>query len=332
MRRLPEVLVLADPPRRVPPGGEPQPLPTRVCARPAREGLAWEALEAEAPEPDPDEALTLDLARDLADLVHLARPAELEAALDAWWSPLEPRLAAGAPVLVVLPFASMPRAAAAFRAWAARRLRRPLLLVAEALLPVLGGLDRMRGLLEARAEGAPSMDFGLPCGVRRLRVQGSRDRFLRLDLLQWERVGADPADPLHELPAVDLAEAARRLVESLERGPDTRVRLRVRPTWTVVPRGSRRPVFSAHPPRRARVWQTSLHLRRLAAPPRDLDLVCSLGPGASDRSRVATLEAPAAELLRLDLWLGPRGGRARLVAPGSRPSGFLDFPLPGLLA
>ena len=133
-------------------------------------------------------------------------------------------------------------------------------------------------------------------------------------------------------PAGDLPEAARRLVEALERGPDARVRLRLRPTWTVVPRGSRRPVFSAHPPRRARVWQTSLHLRRQVPSPRDLDLVCSLGPGARDRSRVATLEAPAAEVLRLDLWLGPRGGRARLLDAGSRPPGFVDFPLPGLLA
>lgn len=324
-----EVLFLCGDPARLPGAGQPEPLATRVCARAGAEGLEWVALPLGAPDPEADDAFTLDLSRDLADFADFP---ELGAALDAWWTACEPRLAPRAPLLVVLPFSCFPRATAAFRNWASRRLRRPLLLVSECLLPVLEGLDRIRALLEARTDAADPLEIGLVCGRERLRVQGSRDRVLRLDVLEREGRPGEAFSLVHEVSVGDRGAAVGRLLESLRSGPSLPVRLRLRPAWCVVPQGSRRELFRERPPRRARTWQASLHLRRGASACAGLDLVCSLGRLPGDRSRVITLPPLGADQVRLDLWLDPRRGRVRVFKFGAQPSGFLEFPFPGLLA
>lgn len=293
---VPEILFLTAHPRRL---GHDAPLPVRVCSR---DGQGWALLPAEAESPPPEEALTLDLGRDLADF--WAFP-EFEAAMDAWWAGLG--LREEATVVLVLPFACTPHAAARVRSWARKRLRRPLLVVAEALLPVLEALP-------ALTSWAEPTEVLLSGPGRNLHVQASRGRVVILG-----REGTATA-------RVEVGEPGHHLVEALRRGPEQPVRIGLRATWSLVEAGNRRPLFSARP--EGRTWQHSVHVK----PGPDLGVVCSLGSAPADRSRLARVRTPRDQPARIDLWLDARVGRVRALVPGGEAPGFSAFPLPVLVS
>lgn len=281
----PEILLLTATPRRL---GVAEPLPVRVATR---DGVTWEAVDTPL-----EEGVTLDLGRDLADFC--AFP-EVEAALDAWWSSLS--LRPGTPVVVALPFACLPHGARTLRRWAARQ-RRPFLIVAECLLPVLEALPALQAYAEP-------VDVQVVSPSGKLHLHASRER---VQILGREGEAA---------VRVEVGEPSHRLAEALTSGPDRPVQIALRPFWSLVEAGARRPLFAERPPRRT--WQRSLHVR----PGPDLDLVCSLGPAPADRARVARVAMPPGPAARVDLWLNPRRGRVR-----AWPGEFVHFPLPGLVS
>lgn len=277
---VPEVLLLTAEPRRL---GTAEPLPAQVATR---DGSVWGAVDAPL-----EDGLTLHLGQDLADF---CRFPEVDAALDAWWSAL--RLREGVPVVIALPFAALPHGAQAMRRWATRRLRQPLLIVAECLLPLLEALPHLSVPGDVEVVG--------PSG--KLHVQVSEGR---IDVLGRQGEASRQ---------VAVGDGHVALAEALFTGPARPVRLGVRPEWSLVEAGSRRPLLSL------RLAQRMCHRSIHVAPGPDLEVLCSLGPRPADRARVARLETPAG---RVDLRLTPRGGRIRAF-----PGEFLEFPVPGLVS
>lgn len=300
----PEILLLAGghSSRLVDGTEQEEPFPSRLAVRPRADRSLEVTLDGSGD-------LAFDLSRDLAELAALASFEDLLAP----WVPL---LAAGSeplppprPLVLVLPFAAFPCAARKLRAWAARHLHRPLLLVAEPL-----------ALLAAHLESLPAAEgtVWLPAGRRELGVK------LRQDA---QVIGLRPAAAAGPCP---LARGAALLGPWLLGAPAPReLHISLRPTLDVVDADPRRPLASFPLPAPDRPLLRSLGL---APDPGGVgELRAVLGPGRGDSVALASLRVFRPSRLELQVQ-GPRG-RVRLYeVPAERLTAELDFDLPDLVA
>lgn len=279
-----------------------EPFPSRIAVRPKADRSLDVRLDGAGD-------LAFDLSRDLAELAALASFEDLLAP----WVPL---LAAGSeplppprPLVVVLPFAAFPHAARKLRAWAARHLHRPLLLVAEPLALLAAHLESLGG-----AEGT----VWLPAGRRELGVK------LRQDA---QVIGLRPAPTAGPCP---LARGAALLGPWLLGAPaPRRLRVSLRPTLEVVDTDPRRPLASFPLPAPERPLLRSLRLD--PDPGGTGELRAALGPARGDSVALVPLRVFRPSRMELHVH-GPRG-RVRLYEfLTERLTADVDFPLPDLVA
>lgn len=307
MTRSPEILLLASgrSARLVDGTEREEPFPARIQVRP-RADRSLDVGLAEAPEPG---ALGFDLARDLAELAQFR---DFEALLEPWVA----LLAAGPqplppprPLILVLPFAAFPQAARRLRAWADRRLHRPLLLVSEPLALLAANLEALSG-----AEGT----LWLPAGRRELGVK------LRH---QAQVIAFRPAASPGEDP---LARGAARLGPwLLGAAAPMALRLSLRPTLALLDADARRPLATFALPAPDRPLLRSLRLD--PHPGGSAELRATLGPGRGDSVALATL--PVFRPSRLELEVHGGRGHVRVYEAGpARLTADVDFTLPELVA
>ncbi len=313
-----------------------EPFPTRILVR----GGVGEGLEVSLVDPATPQAvggdrdrLVLDLAADLPDLAALTRLDDLLAV----WVPLlaggERPLPPPRPLLLVLPFGAFPTAARGLRAWAVRRLRRPVLLVSEPLALLAGEVEALAG--EAPEQGAACQTVWLPAGPkdpRHLEVQLSRGGTPRAVV-----VGLRPLPPeacARRCPATGpaLVRGAARVARWLLGEPAaTRVRLGLSPRIQVGEPQRREPLASWPLLKPQDPFMHSLELRASGPDPNLVELRAFLGPGRGESSRLAGLQFQGTCRLEIQALWG--SGEIRLWSGASRSEPTrVPFELPELVA